>query len=366
MQELKCQSFKVIPRSGEKESAKTEDIDSRCIKTTETVWREKETHLGIVQSEFIQSFKTCKFHLSNKWSTSFRNSYPQLHWAIADLETAGANVYFRRWTDVLNACQILDTLHSALLKEGYVLSHQVLYLWLIPRSLDSNEGKLHVRTVPVKIRKTQNNPRNRHEDTNFSFTTKQYMKDMASLFGTENVFVLSVDDKAEVLIGVTTITKQSSLVMHVDYEISLPDHELLRLQNISWHRLGMLLVRFAQLLQKLFRKFPIQVQHTLLFAMVCMTQVPPIPMDVILVIYWNWSNFRVLLRLVMKLSPLLWYFQMVGLMKTHISQKLLTYQLNNLRNINLMQFLNLPMLQVRQPTIKWKEEWHHWARFWQD
>ena len=59
------------------------------------------------------------------------------------------------------------------------------------------------------------------------------MKDMASLFGTENVFVLSVGDKAEVLIGVTTITKQSSLVMHVDYEISLPDHELLRLQNIS-------------------------------------------------------------------------------------------------------------------------------------
>ena len=87
--------------------------------------------------------------------------------------------------------------------------------------------------MPVKIRKTQNNPRNRHEDTNFSFTTKQYMKDMASVFGTENVFVLSVDDKAEVLIGVTTITKQSSLVMHVDYEISLPDHELLRLQNIS-------------------------------------------------------------------------------------------------------------------------------------
>ena len=87
--------------------------------------------------------------------------------------------------------------------------------------------------MPVKIRKTQNNPRNRHEDTNFSFATKQCMKDMASLFGTENVFLLSVDDKAEVLIGVTTITKQSSLVMHVDYEISLPDHELLRLQNIS-------------------------------------------------------------------------------------------------------------------------------------
>ena len=82
--------------------------------------------------------------------------------------------------------------------------------------------------MPVKIRKTQNNPRNRHEDTNFSFTTKQYMKDMASLFGTENVFVLSVDDKAEVLIGVTTVAKQSPLVMHVNYEVSLPDHDFVK------------------------------------------------------------------------------------------------------------------------------------------
>ena len=51
---------------------------------------------------------------------------------------------------------------------------------------------------------------------------------MASLFGTENVFVLSVDDKAEVLIGVTNVAKQSPLVMHVNYEISLPDHDFVK------------------------------------------------------------------------------------------------------------------------------------------
>ena len=40
---------------------------------------------------------------------------------------------------------------------------------------------------------------------------KQYMKDIASLFGADNVFVLSVDDKAKEPIGVTAASKQSPL-----------------------------------------------------------------------------------------------------------------------------------------------------------
>ena len=54
------------------------------------------------------------------------------------------------------------------------------------------------------------------------------MKDIASLFGAENVFVLSVDDKAKVPIGVTAASKQSPLIMHVDYEIRLPDHDFVK------------------------------------------------------------------------------------------------------------------------------------------
>ena len=114
-------------------------------------------------------------------------------------------------TDVLN----LYTLHSALLRESYVLSHQALYHRLVSRSPDSNEGKRHVRTVPVKIRKTQNNLRNRYKDANFYFANKQCMKDIASLFAAENLFVLSVGDKEKVTIEVTAATKQYSLVIHV-------------------------------------------------------------------------------------------------------------------------------------------------------
>ena len=41
------------------------------------------------------------------------------------------------------------------------------------------------------------------------------MKDIASLFAVENVFVLSVGDKEKVTIEVTAATKQYSLVIHV-------------------------------------------------------------------------------------------------------------------------------------------------------
>ena len=141
--------------------------------------------------------------------------------------TAGAGADFRRRTDVLNACKTLDDLHN-LLKKGYVLSHQDLYLRLIPRRSGTIEGKRHVLTVPVKIRKAQNTIRNKHEDAKFCFATKQYMKDIASLFGAENVFVPSVDNKAKVPIGVTAANKQSPLIMHVDYEMRLPDHDFVK------------------------------------------------------------------------------------------------------------------------------------------
>ena len=75
--------------------------------------------------------------------------------------------------------------------------------------------------MPVKFRQAQNNLKNRHEDANFCLATKNYLKDIASLFCAENIFVMSVDDKAKVPIGVTAAPKQSPLVIHVNYDIRL-------------------------------------------------------------------------------------------------------------------------------------------------
>ena len=78
------------------------------------------------------------------------------------------------------------------------------------------------------MRKAQNNLRNRHVDADFTFATKAFLRDIVGLFGPKSLFVLSVDDKAKVPIGVIAATKQSPLAMHVSYEIRLPDHDFVK------------------------------------------------------------------------------------------------------------------------------------------
>ena len=46
---------------------------------------------------------------------------------------------------------------------------------------------------------------------------------MAHIFGPENVFVLSVDDKPKIPIGLTVASNQVTLLMCMEYEVSLPD-----------------------------------------------------------------------------------------------------------------------------------------------
>ena len=41
--------------------------------------------------------------------------------------------------------------------------------------------------------------------------------DIVVLFGSDNVFVLLVHDKAKVPIGIIAVTKQAPLIMHVSY-----------------------------------------------------------------------------------------------------------------------------------------------------
>ena len=74
-----------------------------------------------------------------------------------------------------------------------------------------------MRTVPVKLQKAKSTLRNRHADADFKFAIKMQMRDIVSLFGSSNVFVLPADDKAKVPTGVTAVTKQAPLIMHVSY-----------------------------------------------------------------------------------------------------------------------------------------------------
>ena len=78
---------------------------------------------------------------------------------------------------------------------------------------------------PLKIRRAKNNIRSNHQDADFTFATKGSFKKITSFFGSDNVLVLSVNDKDKVPIGVTAVKYQTPLLIHMTYEVRMPDHD---------------------------------------------------------------------------------------------------------------------------------------------
>ena len=111
------------------------------------------------------------------------------------------------------------------MKDGYKLSKFALYVRLLPKRQDTGEGKRHIKTAPVKIKRTENNLRKKHADANFTFAAKEYFGNIVSIFGPDSVLALSIDDKTKVPIGITAANKQGPMIMHMTYDIRLSGHD---------------------------------------------------------------------------------------------------------------------------------------------
>jgi len=53
----------------------------------------------------------------------------------------------------------------------------------------------------------------------------RHLKDLAEIFGDQNVIVISQDDKAKIPLGIAAATRQGPILMKVDYQVRLPDHD---------------------------------------------------------------------------------------------------------------------------------------------
>lgn len=100
-----------------------------------------------------------------------------------------------------------------------------MYLRLIPRMSSSTEGKRHVKTVPVKLAKAQNDAHKSHPDDHFAAAVNLHFRNFAEAMGDEVCFVLSQDDKARVHLGLPAASKEAPILMHLDYRVRLPDHD---------------------------------------------------------------------------------------------------------------------------------------------
>ena len=156
---------------------------------------------------------------------------PGLLEAIVDIVSHGAAADDRRQTETMRTVHTLKELKAMLEQVGYVIKESALYLRLLPRRSDTIEGKRHVKTVPVKIVKADNSLHKEHPDGWFCRANNRFVEELASVLGPQQVCYLSQDDKSRVPIGVTAAHKQSTLLMHLEYRIRLPDHDFVKAER---------------------------------------------------------------------------------------------------------------------------------------
>ena len=145
--------------------------------------------------------------------------------AITRLAMYGSAAHEKRRSELIRTVKTLDQLTAALHIEGFNLQRSSVYLRLIPRNQITREGKRHVKTAPVRLVRAQNSEHKEHPSTRFAKATIRYLEELAGLLGPEEVSFLSQDDKCKVPIGLTAANKQAPLLMHLDYLITLPDHD---------------------------------------------------------------------------------------------------------------------------------------------
>ena len=96
---------------------------------------------------------------------------------------------------------------------------------LIPRRWDTTEGKKHVKTVPVKLIRAQNDGRKPHIDKEFAMESIENLRDLAEAMGEKTVFPSSEDDHARVAMGLLAANKQVPILRNMMYRVRLPDHD---------------------------------------------------------------------------------------------------------------------------------------------
>ena len=137
----------------------------------------------------------------------------------------GSASHDKRREEMYRSVKTLTQLKEALTDVGFKISRSATYLRLLPRRSDTQEGKRHVTTVPVRLCKAQNDLHAQHTDSPFATVSINYLEELASLLGPKQVTFISQDDKARVPLGVTAANKQTPLLMHVEYRVRLADHD---------------------------------------------------------------------------------------------------------------------------------------------
>ena len=106
----------------------------------------------------------------------------------------------------------------------YTLKWPSAYL-LIPKNALTREGRQNVTVTPFQLFWAQNNQHSNHPATKFACARINTWQEIAGLLVPKQVTFNSQDDKAKVALGLPATNKQVSILMHIEYEVRLPDHD---------------------------------------------------------------------------------------------------------------------------------------------
>ena len=144
--------------------------------------------------------------------------------AICRIAISGSAAHDLRHNEVIRTVKTLDQLTEALYREGFELKRSSVYLHLLPLNHRTIEGKRHVTAAPVKLYKSQNSKHASHPLPKFARASVRSLADLAGILGPAEVTFHSQDEKANVPIGLTAANKQAPMLMHMEYQVTLPDH----------------------------------------------------------------------------------------------------------------------------------------------
>ncbi|KAK3907774.1 Cytochrome b6-f complex iron-sulfur subunit [Frankliniella fusca] len=189
--------------------------------------RERESKRNALQ-EVVASNPQLRKRLKVRERTGrprLEDDQPLLLQTIIKIAQAHGGADARRRSEAMQLCRTLDDLVAELRAGGFTISRSAAYLRLLPRRANAGDGPRHVTTVPVKLVKAQTSEHRRHMDTEFALATVRQVECVVSMLGQGQAFFLSQDDKARVPLGITAANKQAPLLMHMEYKVTLADHD---------------------------------------------------------------------------------------------------------------------------------------------
>ena len=105
-------------------------------------------------------------------------------------------------------------------KLGFIISRSATYLRLQAKKKNSNEAKRHVKCLPIRLLRPENNLRKENVDRMFAKSLVDDVHDVYSLFGPDCITFLSNDDKARIALGLPAAKLQTPILMHLEFKVN--------------------------------------------------------------------------------------------------------------------------------------------------